>query len=125
MATLLKIEGVTKVVNQLNKHKAKAKKDDKAAVRVGYTAEYAVYVHEINLNYRNNKKWKYLENPTRQLVNTGELGKIITTAYKNGASLQQSINLAALRIQRESQLAVPIDTGHLRGSAFTRAGEGQ
>jgi hypothetical protein len=33
---------------------------------LGYSAEYAVHVHEINKNYRHGKVWKYLETPLKQ-----------------------------------------------------------
>ena len=123
MAATIQIIGMNKVLANLNKKQAKAIRDSGAEARVGFTAEYAVHVHEIDKNYRNGKKWKYLETSTRNLLNSGELSRIITGAYKGGATLQQSLRLAALRIQRESQLAVPLDTGNLKGSAFTRVGK--
>lgn len=33
---------------------------------LGYNADYAIYVHEINKRYRNGKQWKYLETPLKQ-----------------------------------------------------------
>ena len=119
---MIQVIGVDKVIASLKLREIDAKAASKAGARVGYTAAYAVHVHEINKNYRNGKEWKYLETPTRQLANSGELGRIITTAYQGGASLQQSLVLAALRIQRDSQKRVPLDTGNLKGSAFTRPG---
>lgn len=32
----------------------------------GAAADYAIYVHEINKNYRNGKQWKYLETPLKE-----------------------------------------------------------
>lgn len=36
-------------------------------VNMGYTSFYAIYVHEMNKNYRTGK-WKYLEDPLRAAV---------------------------------------------------------
>lgn len=89
----------------------------KPSVVVGYQANYAVYVHE-NLEARHapGTQAKYLEQPARQL--SPVLGKIIIDAVKGGASLLMALYLAGLRLQRESQLIVPVDTGELRRSAF-------
>lgn len=87
---------------------------------VGYTAAYATKVHEDMKARHTVGQAKYLEQPARQLSNTGELATIVTTAVKRGVKLQQAIFIAALRLQRESQKLVPIDTGNLRASAFTR-----
>ena len=114
--------GKNKLLANLNRRERKALAASKASARVGYTANYAVHVHEIDKNYRNGKKWKYLERPTRDLLNSGELAGIIATSYRGGARLEQALYLAALRIQRESQLLAPLDTGNLKGSAFTRKG---
>ena len=122
------------------------------SVVVGYTAAYAVYVHE-NLEARHgsdynawygedisagktksgktkkgwkgktsrgpNQQAKFLEQPARELSNSGELANDINQAVAAGAKLQDALLIGAVRIQRESQLIVPIDTGDLRGSSFT------
>ena len=41
-----------------------------------------------------------------------------------GHVLAQALLAAGLRLQRESQMLVPIDTGNLRASAFTRLEQG-
>lgn len=103
------------------------------SVIVGYTANYALYVHE-NIEMKGAGKprangkgnyWdpqgraqaKFLEAPARQLRN--ELGSIVRTALKRGKSLLQALYLAGLRLQRASMLIVPVDTGNLKASAFT------
>lgn len=90
------------------------------SVIVGYTAAYATAVHENTKAFHARGQAKYLEQPARELSNTGELSKIITNAVKKGIKLGKALLLAGLRIQRESQKLVPIDTGNLRASAFTR-----
>lgn len=146
-----KMEGFDKVQALLGKLAKKYSDDPKTSVIVGYTAAYAVHVHE-NIEMKGkglprtgmrwskeNKKtgisvqqaargfyWdpqgkaqaKFLEQPARELKK--EFSRIITTACKNGAKLGQALMMAGLRLQRESQQLVPVDTGNLRASAFTR-----
>jgi len=89
----------------------------KEAVRVGYTANYAVYVHE-NMEARHTVgQAKYLEKPAREMK--PEFRRIIEDSMRKGATLLKALLLTGLRLQRESQDLVPIDTGNLRASAFT------
>lgn len=91
------------------------------SVVVGYTASYALYVHEdLQAHHYAGRTAQFLIRPFRELNNTGELRNVLTAARKRGASLQEGLFIAGLRIQRESQRLVPVDTGNLRGSAFTR-----
>lgn len=61
---------------------------------------------------------KFLEQPARTL--TDVLSEIVAVAMKAKKTMSQALLLAGLRLQRESQKLVPIDTGNLRASAFTR-----
>jgi hypothetical protein len=63
---------------------------------------------------------KYLEGPARALANDGTLTKIVVTAIKGKKTFLEATLLAGLRIQRDSQLAVPVEYGFLKASAFTR-----
>lgn len=99
----------------------------KNSVIVGYTANYALHVHENKKMQENReargvtkRQWKFLEKPARELSNSGEIQRIVNAAVAGGASLEDGLLLAGLRIQRESMKLVPIDTGNLRASAFTR-----
>lgn len=60
---------------------------------------------------------KFLEQPAREL--RPQMRKIIAEAVAKGAPLIKALLMAGLFLQRESQKLVPIDTGNLRGSAFT------
>lgn len=115
-----KLEGFNVVQQTLAKMAISAKAEHDKSVIVGYTAQYALYVHENLQSAHPVGQAKFLEQPARELSNSGRLQDIIEKAYKNGASLQDSLVLGALRIQRDSQQLVPIDTGNLKGSAFTR-----
>lgn len=156
MAEILKLR---KLVESLRSRAARALQDSKVIVAVGYTAAYALYVHE-----RVEMKWKglprgagfkregkvvivptrvlktgkvggggkgfywdppgrgqakFLEQPARELSTT-ILPDIVKRALEKKKTLAQGLLLAGLRLQRESMLLVPVDTGNLKASAFTR-----
>jgi hypothetical protein len=129
------MEGFDKVQALLIKLANKYGDDPKVSVIVGYTAAYAVHVHEnIEMKWKGLPRqkphkgnyWdpqgrgqaKFLEQPARELKR--EFSKIIVGACSNGAKLHQALMMAGLRLQRESQQLVPVDTGNLKASAFTR-----
>ncbi len=45
--------------------------DTDVTVVMGYGAEYAAAVHEIDRNYRHGKQWKYLETPAKEMAPPG------------------------------------------------------
>jgi hypothetical protein len=129
---MARIENLERLVAALRKRAAAAKVDGDASVLVGYTANYALYVHE-NMEMKlkglprqsgRGVYWgpkgqpKFLEEPAR--TQRDVLAKIVRDAKAKGSTLAQALLLAGLRLQRESQLRVPVDTGNLRASAFTR-----
>ena len=99
--------------------KAKAK-DANTTVQVGYSQKYAVSVHEVPANHKVGQA-KYLEQPARQFQK--DLGRIIAVVYKKTKSMKKALLLAGFRLQRESQLLVPIDTSALRASAYVATEE--
>lgn len=106
------------------------------SVVVGFTAAYALAVHEnlemagAGLPRRSGHGFywdpqgqagpKFLENPARELSNNGELSRILTSVVRQNKNIMQGLIACGLRIQREAQLRVPVDTGNLKASAFTR-----
>ena len=115
MATL---DGAGRLIEKLRAMAARARKDSRVVGVVGYTQSYSVYVHEDLEAEHEVGKARYLIDPARRL--SKELGRIIREAMSRGATLAQGILTACLRLQRESQKEVPVDTGALKGSAFTR-----
>lgn len=168
------IKGLDQLNAKLQAMAAKAQREGDPVVAVGYTAAYALYVHE-NMEiwppgmrlkglprgqgFRRDRKtgivyvpkgimssgkvggknrgfyWdpqgkarpKFLESPLREFRQ--ELANIVVVALSRGKTMAQALLLAGLRLQRESQQLVPVDTGNLKASAFTRlefgeAGEG-
>lgn len=136
----MKVERLEKVIAALRKKAAEAQEAGKASVLVGYTAAYALYVHE-NLEMKlagqprstkgyywdpqGQAKPKFLEDPARELSNSGELSRIVKDALAKGATMAQALVMAGLRIQRESMMQCPVDTGALKASAFTKLESGE
>jgi hypothetical protein len=119
---MAKVEGLDKLVAKLRDKAAKSIKDDNCSVTVGYSAGYALFVHE-NLEAKHPVgQAKYLEQPARQLQ--GVMANIVAEAMKRKMTLAQGLVLAGMRLQRESMQICPVDTGNLRASAFTRLEQG-
>lgn len=119
---MAKVEGVTAVVAELGKRRKESEAEGSPSVIVGYTTAYAIFVHE-NLEAKHPiGQAKFLEEPARTMQ--PELAGIIRGAMQRGATLTQALLMAGLRLQRESQLRVPVDTGTLKNSAFTELENG-
>lgn len=120
---MARIENVNKVRGALQAMKKRF--PEHTSVLVGYSAQYALHVHErTDLRHKAGKIAKYLEVPFRELVDSGKLVKVIYLAVRGGSTMRQALIQGGLRVQRESQKVVPIRTGKLRASAFTTAEEG-
>lgn len=113
------VEGVKGLIEKLQKMRAAAQRNERAVVSVGYTQAYAVYVHEdLEAKHKPGKTAKYLETPLRQMQQ--EFPRICKEMIMAGKTLAQALLVCGLRLQRESQLIIPIDTSALKNSAFTR-----
>lgn len=112
----MKVQGLNAVLRKLNALRKQSKEAD-ASVFVGYTQNYALWVHEIPAQHKEGKQWKYLETPARQLRK--ELAGIVMSVFQKTGSMRKGLMIAGLRLQRASQEIVPIDTSALKASAFT------
>lgn len=161
MADIDRIKGVRKVLQKTIQLRNEMKKNEDVVVYVGYTASYALAVHEnVAMKWkglpRDHRLWrtrsdgrirekktgrfskagkrglywdpqgkaqaKFLEEPARRLRK--EIVKIIQTIYAKTRNLEKALVAGGLRLQRESQQLVPVDTGNLKNSAFTRVERG-
>lgn len=162
MAEILRLKNL---VAKLQARAAASLKEDNVSVVVGYTAAYALYVHEnIEMKWRGLPRgggltrdkegvvvfseklltqgsgatgkgfyWdppgrgqsKFLEQPARELNNDGTFSNIALGVLRKGKTMAQALLLCGLRLQRESQKLVPVDTANLKASAFTRLDKGQ
>lgn len=86
-------------------------------VTVGYNASYAIFVHEDLEAYHKVGQAKFLEQPWFQL--RPNMARLLIENMTRGMSFDQALFTVGLLLQRESQLLVPVDTGNLKGSAFT------
>jgi len=114
--------GVDKLNAKLKLLAKRAAAEDTKDVYVGYTKNYAIFVHETHPTeamHNPGQYWKFLETPHRLLANSGEIFRIVAATYKATGSVLKGLIIAGKRIQRESQLIVPVDTGDLKGSAYT------
>lgn len=129
------VSGHKALKQKLRSRAAKERRQSDVAVKVGYEANYAVYVHEnIEMKWRGlprhkphkGKYWdpqgrgqsKFLEQPAREYAK--RIGDIVREAYKKSHNMVQSLLMGGFFLQRESQKLVPVDTGNLKASAFTR-----
>jgi len=134
-----RIEGLDKVIAALRRKAAEKIKDTNVSVAVGYTAKYALFVHE-NMDIHppgmilagkprpkeRGYYWdplgraqpKFLEGPFRR--NAKMYAAIVRKSLLAGNTMSQSLLMAGLQLQRDSMLLVPVDTGNLKASAFTR-----
>lgn len=146
MAAIGQVQGMQQLLRKLEKLERESHRKYTGSVIVGYAASYALYVHEaiegaarppksdaqrraMFALIREREKvghtpWKagkpkFLENPAREMTNSGELSRVVRDAAKAGVPLVKALVLTGLRLQRASQKVVPVDTGNLRGSAFT------
>jgi hypothetical protein len=118
--TAPRLEGVGAVLREITAMAAKAQ-DPTVRLVVGYDQEYAVYVHERLDLFHPVGQAKFLEQPARQYA--AAMGRRVSQAMKAGKPLKQALLEAGLLLQAESQKLVPVDTGALRASAFTRVEE--
>lgn len=111
------VVGDQKLRNQLKSITKQSKREHDGEVLVGYTQNYAIYVHEKRMHHEVGS-WKYLQKAYEE----ERLGlmETIRTATNNTGSLKHSLLIAGLRIQRTSQKKYcPVDTGALKNSAWT------
>ena len=130
-----KVFGLQKLIQKFKALKKEARRQTLRSVVVGYTAAYALYVHEsVGMVLKGQPRpgknrgnfWdpagrgqaKFLEEPARTLQD--ELGRVCAEVVIKTGKIEQGLLAAGLRLQRESMKRVPIDTGNLRASAYTR-----
>lgn len=112
-----KINNIVRLLTKLKALQKKADSERKLSVVVGYTQSYAVYVHENTSAEHPVGNAKFLEGPARRLAPI--LSETIRAVAEQTGSLAKGLLVAGLRLQRESQMEVPVDTSALKASAFT------
>ncbi len=111
------ISGTSKAKAELNALIAKSIKSDTEDVIVGFSQNYAIYVHENMEATHEVGGAKYLEKAYKRLA--GEIPRLVGGIYKVTRSITKGLLVAGLRVQRDAQKLVPVDTGALKSSAYT------
>jgi hypothetical protein len=94
-----------------------------SAVEVGYSAPYAVYVHEnTQCRHPNGGNDHFLTGPVAQMV--GELAVEAQAAISEGASRRDVLLEAGDALLEASRQQVPVDTGFLRDSGYVQIRRG-
>lgn len=131
---MAKVEGLERVLSAMRR-KAEQYGDDASCV-VGYTAAYAIFVHEnrvmklkdqprpsgLGVYWGPNGRAGFLLDVAREMA--PDLGRIVKDMLGKGEPMGAALLTAGLRLQRESQQNVPVEYGNLKGSAFTRLEKG-
>ena len=114
----MNIKNVKKLIAKLKAKADGAASQPKVSVVVGFTATYALYVHENLEAIHPNGEAKFLENAANST--SDKVASVIEKAAAAGKPLEQCLLLGGLIIQADAQKRCPVDTGALKGSAFTR-----
>lgn len=112
------IGGLSKLLHTM-KEKARriVRNNPTVSLRIGYTAFYALRVHEdLMMNHPNGGEAKFLEKAIRR--NNAEITDIVSREIRNGQSLSEALFKAGEMIVAESTKLVPVDTGYLRDSWY-------
>lgn len=116
------IEGLDRLKDALRERAEKAAQE---AVRVvvGYSAPYAMVIHEDLERRHPNGSAKYLEQPAREMGK--DIGRTIGEAVKAGTPLPDAMLQGGQMLLTASQQLVPVQTGFLRDSGYVRVEQGE
>lgn len=119
----IKIENIDRLMKKLESRMIHVLKSPKSIVTVGYSAEYAIYVHEnLMATHKPPTQAKFLEQPIREMKPA--LKQEIETLMSTGRmTLAQCLLIIGHKILAASQLLVPVATGALKASGFVKEGE--
>ncbi len=104
-----------KVLTELRKRR-RTEEDQLSEVKVGYSAPYALAVHERLNVFHKVGQAKFLEQPIR--TEKDKMAEIIRSRLRARVSLKEAHLDAAKHLLKVSFPLVPVDTGRLLGSWF-------
>lgn len=119
----VKIEGMAKFLSAIDDKIAEVGKDAKPAVAVGYSADYAIFVHEDLKAYHPNGQAKFLENAIKE--NETELARFLEERIQKGDTLSKALFYLGDKLGRKSDAKVPVDTGFLKKSRYVKVISGR
>ncbi len=109
------VEGLGNVLKRIEEVIHRFGKGD-TQVAVGYSADYAVIIHEDITRHHPNGQAQYLIQPAREMKD--ELGDIVKKALKDGETVEEALLKAGNALLEASQQLVPYQTGFLHDSGF-------
>ncbi len=112
-----RVFNLEKILTELRKRRREG--EQKSEIRIGYTAEYAVPVHERTDLHHEHGQAKFLEQPIR--TEEKKMADIIRAKLQARKSLQEAQLEAGKHLLSVSLTLVPVDTGELKASGFVKA----
>lgn len=109
------VYNLEKVLTEFRKRRRNAA-DKLSTVKVGYSAPYALAVHERLDVFHPNGQAKFLEQPIR--TEEKKMAEIIRNRLRGGSNLYEAHRDAAKHLIKMSFPLVPVDTGRLLNSWF-------
>ena len=106
------------ILTEIHARRQKANLDHTAETRVGYSASYAVPVHERLYVIHKNGQAKFLEQPIR--TEKSAMAAIIRAKLRGRTTLKAAQLEAAKHLFAVSQKLVPVFTGALKASGFIK-----
>jgi hypothetical protein len=104
------MEGASQLLNKLKSIELKLKEMES---EVGYTASYAMPIHE-------RAGGKFLENPIKEMLNDGTLKTTLRNKSVSLDTVKDGLKACAEAIYIKSQEIVPVKTGYLKSSGYYR-----
>ena len=87
-------------------------------IKVGYSAPYAVYVHENTQIYHPTGQAKFLSSALKD--SREEMKRIAREIWVQRQDLELAMFWAGLKLLDEANRRVPVDTGFLRASGYVK-----
>lgn len=115
----LAIIGATELNSKLRRMTGTSEKMDNVSASVGFSAPYAIHVHENLEAFHPVGQAKFLEQPAREREK--DIARVAVKLKQQGKPTALCLLAAAMYLQRMAQELCPVLTGYLKGSAFTRA----
>jgi hypothetical protein len=113
-----KIQGLPVVEQMLKYRRVEGAKIQNYRVIVGYSAYYAIYVHEDLTKNHKVGEAKFLENAAKVMENT--LAQHVGNAVANMTDPPLAMLQAGYMLLEESNRRVPVDTGFLKSTGEVR-----
>lgn len=106
------------LIRQLTARQLTARRDSSLVLVIGFSAAYAIYVHENLEVVHTNGQAKFLETVLRR--NRAYYAKIVADKIRQKKGLKFAMLAAGRAVLRDAQELVPVDTGNLKESGFVQ-----